>query len=61
MNRLLRISASMPSLGNEPFGSRSEPASDPIAVIRHSLPGEIPEGRARVHPIGHSAHPRKRI
>ena len=29
--------------------------------IRGPSPGEIPEGRARVHPIGHPTQPQKRI
>ena len=34
------------SLGNEPFGSRSEPGARWIASILLLTPGETPEGRA---------------
>ena len=37
----------MSGLGNEPFGSRPEPGTYLIAPILLSLPGEVPEGRAR--------------
>jgi hypothetical protein len=47
--------------GNDPFGSRPEPGASLIAPILLLPPGEVPEGRARVHPIGHSVHPRRRI
>jgi hypothetical protein len=33
--------------GNEPFGSRPEPGAYLTASILQSLPGEVPEGRAR--------------
>ena len=46
---------------NEPFGSRSEPGIRMTRKTHRPPPGEIPEGRARAHPIGHLAHPRKRI
>jgi hypothetical protein len=35
------------SLGNEPFGSRSEPGACLIAPSLLLPPGEVPEGRAR--------------
>ena len=47
--------------GNKPFGSRPEPGVLMLASILQLPPGEVPEGKARVHPIGHAAHPRKRI
>ena len=34
---------------NEPFGSRSEPGAHLITFVLLVPPGEVPEGRARVH------------
>jgi len=38
------------SLGNEPFGSRPEPGFLLIASNLQLPPGEVPEGKAGVHP-----------
>jgi len=43
------------------MGLVQTPGIQKPTTFLQALPGEIPEGRARVHPIGHPTHPRKRI